>query len=67
MSGPGAWCDVGAARPERSYGSGPRGGEGSFPDLGVTVRGTGSSPHESKGQQKYCSSPRVLHERAGVY
>jgi hypothetical protein len=32
-------------------------GEGPFPDLGNTVRATGASPHRSKGQQKYRSSP----------
>src|SRR5215212_11873936 len=42
------------------------GGEGSFPDLGDTVGEAGASPHRSKGQQKYRSSPVAVHEKAGA-
>jgi hypothetical protein len=45
---------------------GPEGGEGSFPDLGDTVREAGASPHRSKGQQKYRFSPLAVHEKAGA-
>src|SRR5215207_3340676 len=41
-------------------------GEGSFPDLGDTVREAGSSPHRSKGLQKYSSSPVAVHETVGA-
>ena len=42
------------------------GGERSFPDLGDTVHEAGPSPHRSKGQQKYSSSPVAVHEKAGA-
>jgi hypothetical protein len=45
---------------------GPVRGEGSFPDLVDTVREAGASPHRSKGQQKYRSSPVAVHEKAGA-
>ena len=45
---------------------GPLRGEGSFPDLGDTVCGAGPSPHQSKVQQKYRSSPVAVHEKAGA-
>src|SRR5215211_2758296 len=45
---------------------GPLSGEGSFPDLGDTVCGAGPSPHRSKGEQKYRSSPVAVHEKAGA-
>jgi hypothetical protein len=54
--GPDAWCDSwsGPAKDKMRDGSE---GTGSFPDLGDTVREAGLSPHRSKGQQKYRSSP----------
>src|SRR5215216_927317 len=63
--GPDAWCDVGAARPKIRCGTDLR-GKGSFPDLGDTVCEAGASPHRSKGQQKYRSSPVAVHEKAGA-
>jgi hypothetical protein len=42
------------------------GGEGSFPDLGDTVGEAVASPHQSRGQEKYCSPPEAAHERAGI-
>jgi hypothetical protein len=41
-------------------------GTESFPDLGNTVGEAGLSPHRSKGQQKYRSSPVAVHEKAGA-
>jgi hypothetical protein len=41
-------------------------GQRSFPDLVVTVREARASPHRSKGQQKYRSSPVAVHEKAGA-
>jgi hypothetical protein len=64
--GPDAWCDSWSGPAKEKTRDGPEGGEGSFPDLGDTVREAGASPHRSKGQQKYRSSPVAVHEKAGV-
>src|SRR5215213_9359110 len=53
------------ARPQRRRGRGPRGGQGTPPDIGDTLRERGSSPHRPKGQRKYRSSPRSWDVRKG--
>src|SRR5215212_10178752 len=53
------------ARPQRRRGRGPRGGQGTPPAMGDTLRERGSSPHRPKGQRKYRSSPRSWDVRKG--
>src|SRR5215211_1135689 len=53
------------ARPQRRRGRGPRGGQGTPPDIGDTLRERGSSLHRPKGQRKYRSSPRSWDVRKG--
>jgi hypothetical protein len=39
---------------------------GPFPGLEYTVGEVGARPHQSKGQEKYCSPPEAVHESAGT-